>query len=172
MHSPKDTTGPLRKLALPNKGPYVITRLTETNAFVVPCNQPKASAKCVAWNGIRPRPDGLCQSKSRMTAQEPEEPVSDAGMSTSELSTGAKGAEVTASRPDEATVIWKGWLRPRMKLLNVTTRMSDLERGRCNNCPGINPPSNRGHRHWGGRETMMKSLPWRLSLPGETRAWI
>ena len=59
LHSPKDTTGPLRKLALPNKGPYVITHLTETNAFVVPRNQPKAAAKCVAWNRIRTCPEDL-----------------------------------------------------------------------------------------------------------------
>ena len=48
------TTTALHKLALPNKGPYVITRTSSTNAYVCLDSNAKGKEICVAWERLRP----------------------------------------------------------------------------------------------------------------------
>ena len=70
LYSPKDKSGPLRKLALPNKGPFVITKVTDTNTFIVPQDHPRAKEKCVAWDRIHSCPE-LNQPLTESTEDQP-----------------------------------------------------------------------------------------------------
>ena len=107
LYSPKDKTGPTRKLALPNKGPYIITEITPTNIFVVPQGQPRATEKCVSWDRIHSCPQEM-QNKEEATP--------------------------TQSVP-MATEGWKERLRPRGRQTRKSSNedVSSGERGgRCN----------------------------------------
>ena len=121
LYSPKEATGPLRKLALPNKGPYVITNLTETNVFVVPADaRGRQTPKCVAWNRVCPCPNNYREESSVPTT-----------------ATGTSEAEPEATTNSPT---WKERLRPRIRMLS-TTGTSSLMRGRCNDSSTQHPPT-------------------------------
>ena len=126
LYHPKDTKGPLRKLALPNKGPYIISEITETNVFVVPEDQPKSAARCVAWNRIRHCPANLAKENSSEESESEDAHPED---------------ESAATAPTP----WKDRLRPRVRTIFLT-RTSRLERGRCNTL--IDPPLDHGPTLW------------------------
>ena len=120
LYSPRDKTGPLRKLALPNKGPYIITDISDTNVFVTPQGSSHAKTICVAWDRIRPCPEGLTSEREDGETQREAEARRPAGTKPRTVS-------------DESASPWRERLRPRVQLLTVTTtRTSMLEWGRCN----------------------------------------
>ena len=120
LYSPRDKTGPLRKLALPNKGPYIITDISDTNVFVTPQGSSHAKTICVAWDRIRPCPEGLTSEREDGETQREAEARRPAGTKPRTVS-------------DESASPWRERLRPRVRLLTVTTtRTSMLEWGRCN----------------------------------------
>lgn len=57
LYMPKTKTGALRKLAMPNQGPYEIVEITDTGVSIVPCDGRKARRKRVAWERLRHCPD-------------------------------------------------------------------------------------------------------------------
>ena len=120
LYSPRDKTGPLRKLALPNKGPYIITDISDTNVFVTPQGSSHAKTICVVWDRIRPCPEGLTSEREDGETQREAEARRPAGTKPRTVS-------------DESASPWRERLRPRVRLLTVTTtRTSMLEWGRCN----------------------------------------
>ena len=120
LYSPRDKTGPLRKLALPNKGPYIITDISDTNVFVTPQGSSHAKTICVAWDRIRPCPEGLTSEREDGETQREAEARRPAGTKPRTVS-------------DESASPWRERLRPRVRLLTMTTtRTSMLEWGRCN----------------------------------------
>lgn len=116
LHMPATKTGPLRKFALPNQGPYQITRKTDNNVFVVPENNPHAKERCVAWEQIRKCPK-LSTNPAKEVVEEAE---------TEEIVSGDHVEE-----PTTGSQRWVDRLRPRNRKMSAT-RTSSQRRGRCN----------------------------------------
>ena len=90
LYHPHLKTGALRKLALPNKGPYVITRISSTNAYIRLDSNMRGKEICVAWERLRPCPPNFCTV-----------------------------SEEDAEKEEHAST-WKERLRPRVRLLIAT----------------------------------------------------
>ena len=52
LHMPAKTSGELRKLALPNQGPYRITKAFATRVLIVPEDRPHATPLWVNWDRL------------------------------------------------------------------------------------------------------------------------
>ena len=109
VHMPvAQTAGELRKLAMPNKGYYRISEITDTGVFIIPEGKPSARPKRVAWERLRHCPEQL--------GQPPTETFQASSVEKEEV----------------ASEQWERRLRPRVKTLVATARTPSLGRGTCN----------------------------------------
>ena len=63
---PATCTGELRKLALPNRGPYLIKEIGSSGATIQEC-KPRSKPILVAINRLRPYPEGIQTEPSEST---------------------------------------------------------------------------------------------------------
>ena len=113
LHMPAKTSGELRKLALPNQGPYRITKILSTGVLIIPEDRPQATPLRVNWDRLRKCPADLILRK---------DPAPDGQM-------------------EDPTPQPRYNLRARAKTLNGSTRTSTLKGGRCNTRTGKDPPT-------------------------------
>ena len=113
LHMPSQKTGEMRKLSLPNKGPYRITKVLETGVMIVPEDRPRATPLRVNWERLRRCPDNV-----HLTRPADDEESTQTGPTAAE----DDGKESTS---------WSSRLRPRVATL-YAMRTSKLERGKCN----------------------------------------
>lgn len=69
LYMPVIKTGEMRKLSLPNKGPYRIADISDT-VFIVPEDKLKSRLKCVSWNCVRHCPEDMDLSHSEAPESE------------------------------------------------------------------------------------------------------
>ena len=118
LYMPATCTGELRKLALPNRGPYLIKEIGSSGATIQEC-KPRSKPILVAINRLRPYPEGIQMepSESSSGGQNPAGPET-------------RRAEVEETEM-EVPETWKTRLRPRIRYLTVM-RTSQQGWGRCN----------------------------------------
>ena len=63
LHMPAKTSGELQKLALPNQGPYRITKAFATGVLIVPEDRPHSTPLRVNWDRLRHCPPSLTSRK-------------------------------------------------------------------------------------------------------------
>ena len=110
LYMPALKTGKMRKMALPNRGPYVITELTDIGVTVKPVEQRRAQAIRVAYERLRPYREGTSQTKTTECESQEEE---------------------ASNEQEEEDQPWARRLRPRIRKLSVTGTSNQGE-GRCN----------------------------------------